>query len=168
MNIKQTKQYKHLHLDINLHQPFPDFKSCSCCELFEAVITVPAWALSTHLHLFTGEFDFNDLNPNHGVSSHSTCLTLGTCFHGRKMMITMMITMTMIVAVVVMMIPMMATTMFYSWVYLHVNLIKSTSIIHCQDISLFTGELISFSSSLLYFPLYTWVTWSIYGNSDMS
>ena len=40
-----------------------------------------------------GEFNIDDLDPDHGVSSNSTCVTLRTCIHGRTMIMIMMMEM---------------------------------------------------------------------------
>ena len=70
---------------------------------------------SPHLILttFPGELNFNDLDPNHGVSSHSTCVTFGACFHGRTVvMVVMVVTVMMrtMMVVTVMMRTMMVVT----------------------------------------------------------
>ena len=35
-------------------------------------------------HILSGEFDIDDLDPNHSFSSYSTGLTLGACFNGNE------------------------------------------------------------------------------------
>ena len=42
------------------------------------------------ISIFSGEFNINDLNPDHCFSSHSTCVTFRTRFHGKTMMMVMM------------------------------------------------------------------------------